>query len=76
MFYVKDFSYYILIKMLLGKTVNFKSDCDFFPNFNITGKIISYTIKNNELIFKLRIPTKNKIIDVGSNMKNLQFKII
>ena len=52
------------------------SDCEFFPNFDITRQIIGYRINNNELIFKVKIFKNSKIIDVGSNMKNLSFELI
>ena len=68
------YSFIQLIKKLVGQKVNFTSDCEFFPNFNVTGKVISYYIKGNEVIFKTKV--SNKTIDIGSNMKNLKFKII
>ena len=68
------YSFIQLIKKLVGQKVNFTSDCEFFPNFNVTGKVISYYIKGNEIIFKTKV--SNKTIDIGSNMKNLKFKII
>lgn len=71
---VKKYSTTNLIKKLVGQRVIFTSDCEFFPNFNVTGKVISYYIKGSEVVFKLKINTK--IIDVGSNMKNLKFNII
>ena len=69
----KKYSYIQLIKTLVGKKVHFTSDCEFFPNFNVTGKVISYYIKGSEVIFKTKIG--NKTIDVGSNMKNLKYEI-
>lgn len=71
---VKSLSYNEIIS-LNKKTVNFISDCDIFPNFNITGKIISIDILNNEYIFKVYI-NNGRTIEVGSNMKNLQYKIL
>ena len=73
---VKNYSYKYLIETLLGKTVNFISDCDFFPNFNVKGKVIAYRLVNNELVFKLRTTKSNKLLDIGINMKNLKFKIL
>ena len=70
------YSFIQLIKKLVGQKVNFTSDCEFFPNFNVTGKVISYYIKGSELVFKIKTIPMKKIIDVGSNMKNLKFKII
>ena len=71
---VSSISSPVLIKMLMGKTVHMTSDCEFFPNFNIQGKVIEYRMHNNELIFKIKV--NNKLIDVGCNMKNLQFELI
>ena len=70
---IKKYSYTQLIKTLIGKKVRFTSNCELFPNFDVTGKVISYYIKGNEILFKTKIG--NKIIDVGSNMKNLRFEI-
>lgn len=72
--YASKYSSIQLIKILVGKKVRFKSDCEFFPNFNVTGKVISYYIKGSETIFKTKVG--NKTIDIGSNMKNLSFEII
>lgn len=62
--------------MLIGKKVHMISDCEFFPNFNIKGKVLSYYIKGSELVFKIKTIPMKKTIDVGSNMKNLKFEII
>lgn len=72
--FARKYSHIQLIKILVGKKVRFKSDCEFFPNFDIIGKVISYYIKGTEVIFKTKVG--NKTIDVGSNMKNLSFEII
>ena len=73
---ISTYSFPVLIKMLNGKKVHMVSDCEFFPNFDITGQIIGYRINNNELIFKVKIFKNSKIVDVGSNMKNLSFELI
>lgn len=72
---VKNYLIDELINMLIGRTVHFKSDCEFFPNFDVTGKVLSYKLYNNELLIKIKLPN-GKLIDVGSNMKNLSFEII
>ena len=71
---VKNYPFKKLIFDLVGKNVHFTSDCELFPNFNIKGKVISYYIRTNEIVFKVK--TLGKLIDVGSNMKNLKFEII
>jgi len=73
---IKKYSFQNLIKMLIGKKVHMISDCEFFPNFNIKGKVLSYYIKGSELVFKIKTIPMKKTIDVGSNMKNLKFEII
>lgn len=71
--FASKYSHTQLIKKIVGKKVRFISDCELFPNFNVLGKVISYYIKGNEVLFKTKIGTKT--IDVGSNMKNLRFQI-
>lgn len=71
---IKKYTYKNINKLLLTKTVHFISDCEFFPNFNITGKVISIHIHNNEILFEVKI--KEKKLTIGSNMKNLQFEIV
>lgn len=73
--YVKNTSYIDLCNMLIGKKARFKSDCEFFPNFDITGIVKSIDIANyNEIIFK--ISKNGKTYDIGSHMKNLSYEII
>ena len=72
---VSKYSYIDLCKLLIGKTVNFKSDCQFFPNFDVTGKVIKIDIsKTNEYLIIIIYNHKQYI--VGSNMHNLSFQII
>ena len=52
--YVSKYSFDKLINMLLGHTVHFESDCMMFPIQGINGKVISYKIVNNELVFKIK----------------------
>lgn len=59
---------------LIGKNISFISDCEFFPNFNVSGKLIKLDIKNNEILFTLDIHSKKNFV-VGSNMKNLKIEI-
>ena len=67
---IKNYGYNILNNMLLGKIVQFISDCEFFPNFNVTGKVISMTMKNGETIINVIENKTNKHLSIGSNMKN------
>lgn len=72
---VKKESFPTLIQNLVGKKCHFTSTCEFFPNFNVKGLIISYYIKGNELVLKMKT-TSGKIIDIGSNMKELKYEIL
>ena len=75
MIHVKSKTYEQLIE-LLGKKVHFKSDCEFFPNFDVHGKVIEMKYGSNlEIIFKFATFT-GKTIDIGSNMKNLRYEMI
>lgn len=68
---------YSRILELYGKTVILTSDCEMFPNFKVTGKILSeWTATNGETIIKFKLKNSNKIIDIGLNMKNLQFELV
>lgn len=72
---VKKESFTYLIKNIVGKKCRFTSTCEFFPNFDVKGLIISYYIKGNELIFKMKTKS-GKMIDIGSNMKELKYEVI
>ena len=63
------------IPFILGKIVHLTSDCDIFPNFNVTGKVTGRDIsKTGEHLIYINI--KHKRLTVGLNMKNLRFEII
>lgn len=70
---VKDLTYDFLTS-LIGKTINFQSDCELFDNFNVTGKLQNLYISGNEYIFVVLINGKNR--KIGSNMKSLKLEII
>lgn len=66
-----------LSKILIGKNINFISDCEFFPNFNVNVYCKSITIaKNSEYLIHCVNLRNHKKIDIGSNMKNLQFLLL
>lgn len=72
---VSKYSYNDLCQILIGKIVNFKSDCQFFPNFDVTGTVLRIDIaRNNEFIIK--IYRNGKKYDIGSKMHNLSFTIL
>jgi len=71
---IKNFSFEAIYKKIFGKNVRFISDCEFFPNFDVTIKVKNIYIKGPETIFE-GITKSNKKLIIGSNMKNLQFEI-
>ena len=74
-YFIRNFSYIDLSNLLIGKLTNFKSDCEFFPDFDVTGKVKRISIaSNNEILFHIIV--KHKEYTIGSNMKNLSFKIL
>lgn len=62
------------IYSLRGNDVQFISDCEIFPNFDVIGKVKSISLEGSEYIFNVFIKGKN--IHIGSNMKNLRVKKI
>ena len=51
---VSKYSYIELCNLLIGKIVNFKSDCQLFDNFDVTGKVININIsKTNEYMIEI-----------------------
>jgi len=72
---VSKYSYNDLCNTIIGKIVTFESDCHFFPNFKITGKVLSIKIaSNNEYLINVMV-NNGKRYDIGSHMHNLSFKI-
>ena len=61
----------------IGETVRMTSDCDMFPNFDVTGEIQNITIRDNiEYIITIAVDTHTsvyhkKMLQIGSNMSNL-----
>ena len=72
---VKKLKYTDLLT-LVGSRCQFKSDCEFFPNFDVIIQVQKiYFAKNNEIIFEGKTKTK-KILKIGGNMKTLQFELL
>lgn len=70
---VKNYTYENLCKALIGHKARFKSDCEFFPNFDVKGRVLEITIsKNKEYLIKVKT-NSGKVLDIGSNMTNLEF---
>jgi len=72
---VKKYSINLLRNKLLGKKVHFTSDCQLFPNFNVTGKVIQISLSGTIPLFKT-ILTSGKTIDIDGGMSNLSFELI
>lgn len=72
--HVKRYTCGDLQKKLLGKRARFKSDCELFPNFDVTGKVTQVRQDGAEIIIHCLTVKRNVII--GSNMKNLRFEVL
>ena len=68
---VKKLTYNELLKYQSARC-NLTSDCEFFPNFSVTGIVDSINIQNNEYVINIKTEPTGKIIPVGSNMRNLK----
>lgn len=71
---VKNLTYQEIVN-LIGKKIQFTSDCDFFPFFNIIATVSNINFNNDEYIFIVKL-NNGKITKIGSNMKNLTIKIL
>lgn len=61
---------------LTGNIVNFVSDCEFFPNFNVVGRVVDvYINTNSETMITINAIPNNRKLDIGVNMKNLRYEI-
>lgn len=49
----------------------FRSDCEFFPSFNVTGTVVSIKPTEGEYEISVKTEPTGKIIPIGSNMRNL-----
>lgn len=60
---------------IFNRKVRLTADCDFFPNFIITGTFIDFTRGRNNII-KIRLDKNNKLFKVDAMMNNLDIEII
>lgn len=72
---VKKYSINILRNKLLGKKIRFTSDCQLFPNFDVTGKVIEINNSNGIPLIKT-ILTSGKKLDIDGGMSNLSFETL
>ena len=69
---IKKMSLLDLSKTLIGHKVRFISDCEFFPNFIVSGRVLDVSIgNNNEYLINIKTKPTGKEMTVGSNMRNL-----
>ena len=67
---VRKLKYESLLKYI-GLRCEFRSDCEFFPNFHVIGNVVSIKIVNNEYEITVKTEPTGKLIPIGSNMRNL-----
>lgn len=72
---VKKYPINLLKQKLLGKKAHFTSDCQLFPNFNVTGKVIEINQSGTIPLIKT-ILTTGKTINIDGGMSNLSFEIV
>lgn len=70
------YSYIDINKLIFHKKVHFTSDCEFFPNFDVKVYVYNIYLRENEIMFETKNLSNGKKLTIGSNMKNLQFKLI
>ena len=67
---VKKLKYIDLMKYI-GNRCEFRSDCEFFPNFHVIGTVNSVKVSGAEYEITVQTEPTGKIIPIGSNMRNL-----
>jgi hypothetical protein len=70
---IKGLSHYKL-QHLIGHTVRFISDCEMFPHFNVTGRVVSITTHKSEPIIEIIEKRYHKRITISGHMKNLRYE--
>lgn len=69
----RNFSFF---SSILGKKVHMLSDCEFFPNFDLTGKVVAINPGSNGETVLTLLTNNGKNMYVGSNMKNLRYELV
>lgn len=72
---VKKYSINILRSKLLGKKARFTSDCQLFPNFDVTGKVVEINNSKGIPLIKVILNTGRKL-DIDGGMSNLSFLLL
>lgn len=72
---LSNLTYEQITTSLYNKNIHFTSDCEFFPEFDVIGKIIKTRIQNTEIVMTFKTK-QGRVIDIGSHMKNLRYEIL
>lgn len=67
---VKKLKYKELMEFI-GLRCEFRSDCEFFPNFHVIGIVSSIKLVKGEYEITVKTEPTGKLIPIGSNMRNL-----
>ena len=67
---VKQLTYKELLSYVSNRC-EFRSDCEFFPNFHVVGNVTSVEIKGKEYVINVQTEPTGKLIPIGSKMRNL-----
>ena len=62
-----------IAQQLIGKKVHLVGHC--VIHLDVTGRIISYSINNNEIIYKIQMGN-GKVISIGENHPNLEVEAL
>ena len=72
---LSNLTYEQITTSLYNKNIHFTSDCEYFPEFDVIGKIIKTRIQNAEIVMTFKTK-QGRVIDIGSHMKNLRYEIL
>ena len=72
---VNKLSFIQIQKELLGKRARFKSDCEFFPKFDVMGRVTKCYVTNGETILEV-LTLNNRQIKIGSKIKNIRYELL
>ena len=72
---IKKYPINILREKLLGKKVHFISDCQLFPNFDVSGKVVDIVLSGNIPLIKT-LMKNGKTINIDGGMSNLSFELL
>ena len=67
---VKKLTYKELLEYI-GSRCEFRSNCEFFPNFHVIGVVTAVDTERYEYFIKVKTEPTGKEIPISSNMRNL-----